>query len=109
VVDVSFSGWYEQGSTWINHSLPMFVVMDRKPEDGFKIHKAACGITGVMIQLKLIKTARKQQAEEEDDSTIINGTKVLLMLVQPWYNSNRVVCADTNFTSARRIEIYGCC
>jgi hypothetical protein len=52
VVDKSFSRWYGQGGTWINHGLLMFISMDRKPEDGCEIQNAACGRTGIMIRLK---------------------------------------------------------
>ena len=48
-VDESMSWWYGQGSHWINHGLPMYVAIDRKPENGCEIQNAACGCSGVMI------------------------------------------------------------
>ena len=47
----SMSQWYGQGSHWINHSIPMYVVIDHKPENRCEIQNAACGHSGVMIHL----------------------------------------------------------
>ena len=48
-IDNSMSWWYGQGGHWINHGLPMYVAIDRKPENGCEIQNAACGRSGVMI------------------------------------------------------------
>ena len=48
-VDESMSRWYGQGGHWINHGLPMYVAIDRKPENGCEIQNVACGCSGVMI------------------------------------------------------------
>ena len=58
-VDESMSWWYGQGSHWINHGLPMYVAINRKPENGCEIQNAACGHSGVMIRLKIVKTAEE--------------------------------------------------
>jgi Transposase IS4 len=36
-VDESMSRWYGQGGEWINHGLPFYVAIDRKPENGCEI------------------------------------------------------------------------
>ena len=108
-VDESFSRWYGQGGNWINHGLPMFVSMERKPEDGCEIQNCCCGRTGIMIQLKLVKTKLEQDSldnDEEDEiennnNTLNHGTQVLLKLVKPWFHTNRVVCADSYFASVQ--------
>jgi hypothetical protein len=41
--------------------------MDRKPEDGCEIQNAACGRTGIMDRMKLVKTAREDAAQEEHE------------------------------------------
>eukprot|EP00542_Grammatophora_oceanica_P010949 CAMPEP_0194045412 /NCGR_PEP_ID=MMETSP0009_2-20130614/16765_1 /TAXON_ID=210454 /ORGANISM="Grammatophora oceanica, Strain CCMP 410" /LENGTH=100 /DNA_ID=CAMNT_0038690263 /DNA_START=168 /DNA_END=467 /DNA_ORIENTATION=+ len=41
--DESMSRWYGQGGHWINIGLPMYVAIDRKPENGCEIQNAACG------------------------------------------------------------------
>ena len=55
--DESISRWYGLGGHWINMGLPMYVAMDRKPEDGLEIQNSCCAISGIMCQLKLVKTA----------------------------------------------------
>jgi Transposase IS4 len=55
--DESISRWYGLGGHWINTGLPMYVAMDRKPEDGMEIQNACCAHSGIMLQLKLVKTA----------------------------------------------------
>ena len=57
-VDESMSRWYGLGGHWINMGLPMYVSIDRKPEDGLEIQNAACANSGIMYQLKLVKTAQ---------------------------------------------------
>jgi hypothetical protein len=83
----------------------MFISMDRKPEDGCEIQNAACGRTGIMIRLKLVKTVREAHTEQGEDVEGLNhGTKVLLQLVKPWYHSNRVIVADSYFASVECAE-----
>jgi hypothetical protein len=83
----------------------MFILMDRKPEDGCEIQNAACGRTGIMICLKLVKTVREAHTEQGEDVEGLNhGTKVLLQLVKPWYHSNRVIVADSYFASVECAE-----
>ena len=65
-VDESMSRWYGQGGHWINHGLPQYVAIDRKPENGCEIQNAACGRSGVMLRLKLVKGVDLPGAEEEE-------------------------------------------
>ena len=55
--DESISRWYGLGGHWINMGLPMYVSMDRKPEDGLEIQDICCAKSGIMCRLKLVKTA----------------------------------------------------
>lgn len=99
-VDESMSRWYGLGGEWINTGLPMYVAIDRKPENGCEIQDAACGKSGIMIRLKLVKTSVEEQANRIEDNTPgLHGTRVLLDLVRPWAHSNRLVCADSYFAS----------
>ena len=41
-VDESISRWYGHGGQWINIGLPMYVAIDRKPENGCEIQNSAC-------------------------------------------------------------------
>jgi hypothetical protein len=104
-VDESISRWYGQGGFWINIGLPMYMAIDRKPENGCEIQNAACGTSGVMLRLKLVKTAEEEGANAlEDDDGLLHGTSVLKNLVLPWANTNRIVCGDSYFASVGACE-----
>jgi hypothetical protein len=66
-VDESMSRWYGLGGHWINMGLPMYVAMDRKPEDGCEIQNSCCGKSGILLQLKLVKSAAAELAAMTDD------------------------------------------
>ena len=105
-VDESMSQWYGQGGHWINHGLPMYVAIDRKPENGCEIHNAACGRSGVMIRLKIVKTAEEENASvETDDDGNNHGTNVLKFLVEPWVRTDRCICADSYFASVNAVTV----
>lgn len=119
-VDESIFRWYGQGGHWINLGLPMYVAMDRKPEAGAEVQNAACGESGVMIRLRVVKTAKAEEEEEdnnrrqhllqENDEGVLHGTAVLCDLVRTWSRSNRVVCADSYFASvpcAKKLRAMG--
>ena len=104
-VDESISRWYGQGGDWINHGLPMYVAIDRKPENGCEIQNAACAESGVMIRLRLVKTKTEEESgDKEDVHGILHGTKILKYLVSPWRYSDRMVCADSYFASVPAAE-----
>ena len=108
-VDESISRWYGQGGHWINMGLPMYIAIDRKPEFGCEIQNAACGRSGVMIRLKLVKSSREEATLNEDNEiegnqNLNHGTKVLKSLVEPWIRSDRIVCADSYFASVNAVE-----
>jgi Transposase IS4 len=48
--DESISRWYGLGGHWINMGLPMYVAIDRKPEDGLEIQDTCCAKRGIMFQ-----------------------------------------------------------
>jgi hypothetical protein len=54
--------------------------MDQKPDNGCKIWSCCDGRTGIMLQLKIVKTPTelKQHKIEEDDKKLNHGTTVLL-------------------------------
>jgi hypothetical protein len=39
---------------------PQTVAIDRKPENGCKLQSSACGKSGVMLQINLVKTAKEE-------------------------------------------------
>ena len=56
-VDELISRWHGLGGNWINMGLPHYVAMDCKPENGCELQNSVDGISGIMMHLKLAKTA----------------------------------------------------
>ena len=100
------SRWYGMGGFWINEGLPQYVAMERKPENGCEIQNSADGVSGVMMRLKLVKTAEEEATiVREDENGLLHGTSILLELTKPWHNKgDRVVCADSYFASVGAAE-----
>ena len=63
--DESISRWYGLGGNWINMGLPHYVAMDRKPEHGCEIQNSCDGISGIMMRLKLVKSAAMEAINAE--------------------------------------------
>jgi Transposase IS4 len=84
-VDESMSRWYGQGGHWIEHGLPQYVTIDRKPENGCEVQNAAYGRSGIMLQLQLVTTAYHEATREVESEVGLNhGTVILERLVKPW-------------------------
>ena len=99
-MDESISRWYGQGGSWIDHGLPMYVAIDRKPENGCGIQNSACGRSGIMLRLQLVTTADDEaERTTAEERNLLHGTAVLCRLVEPWAGSSRTVCADSYFAS----------
>lgn len=100
-VDESMSRWYGLGGGWINMGLPHYVSMARKPESGCEIQNSADGDSGIMLQLKLVTSARLEQSRRhpDDGPQLPHGTEVLRQLVIPFAGSDRIVCADSYYAS----------
>ena len=84
----------------------MYVEMDRKPDNGCEIHLACCGESGIMIHLKIRKTARANQRDKvsEEDKLLNEGTRVLKDLVIPWTKTDHLVVADLHIASVMTAE-----
>ena len=41
----------------------MYVEMERKPENGAEIQNAACRRSGVMMQLRIVKSAKNEEEQ----------------------------------------------
>ena len=95
-VDESFSRWYGKGGSWINEGLPLFIVMDRKPDDGCELWTCCCCETGVMLQIMVVKA---EEDREHGESPYNHGTTILSSLVSTWNGSKRLVVADSYFSS----------
>ena len=77
MADESILWWYGQGSHWIDLGLQMYVAMDRKPENGAEIRNAACGWSGVMMRLRIMKSENNEEEHQDDKDNLPHGTKVL--------------------------------
>ena len=58
--DESISRWYGGGGYWINEGLPCYIAIGGKPENGCEIQNSACGESGVMLRLKLVKNIQEE-------------------------------------------------
>ena len=84
----------------------MYAAIHRKPENGCEIQSAACGRSGVIIRLKIVKTAEEENASAvTDDDGNNHGTNVLKFLVEPWVRADCCVYADSYFTSVNAVTV----
>ena len=61
-----------------------------------------------MLRLKLVKNAGSEvQVRLEENEGLTHGCIVLKDLVRPWFNTQRVVCADSYFSSVSTAEEMG--
>jgi hypothetical protein len=102
-VDESISRWYGLGGDWINVGLPMYVAMERKPENGAEIQNACCAKSGVMLRLRTRKSKANDSRDLNPDTG--HGTGVLRDLVIPWAHTGRVVVADSFFASVEAAQV----
>ena len=51
-----------------------------------------------MVQIEIVK-ANIDDCEDQTEQSLRHGTNILCRLVQPWNGSERVVCADSYFSS----------
>jgi hypothetical protein len=94
--------WYGMGGHWINKGLLHYVTIDHKPENGCEIQNAACGKTGIMMELHVVKGSAEEclVLENDDHDDLGHGCKVMLHLVQFWTSAKcHIVCADSYFAS----------
>ena len=77
-IDESMIRWYGHGGGWINRGLPHYIAIDRKPENGLEVQNAACGDSGIMIQLKLVKGESDNDDIDNDKNqdNVPHGAKV---------------------------------
>ena len=97
--DESLSRWYRKGGHWINLCFPIYVTIYRNTENGEEIHNYACGRSGVMMRIRIVKSANNEGDQKYGRDNLPHGTKVLKEIVMPWYNTYRIVCADSYFAS----------
>ena len=101
-VDESIIRWYGLGGEYLNMGSPYYVCIDSKPDNGIEIQTSACAKSGILLQLKIVKSKSESKKEnfvrhvpKEENS----GTTAVKQLTQPWHRSNRVTVADSAFAS----------
>ena len=67
-VDESISQWYGLGGGWIHIGLPMYIAIDRKPENGCEIQNSACSESGVMLRLLLVKSEEDSHLHTQENN-----------------------------------------
>jgi hypothetical protein len=85
------------GGDWINAGLPMYVQIDRKPENGAEIQNSCCAELGVMLRLRIRKS--QQYDHQGHDPNTGHGTCIPNQLIFPWARSGRTVVADSFYAS----------
>jgi len=103
-VDESMSRWYGLGGDWIDIGLPHYVAMDRKPENGCELKTASCGNSGIILRMDVVMSAEETRGKAFESETT-HGAAVTLRLVEPWFYTHRLVCADSYFSSVETAEI----
>ena len=52
-----------------------------------------------MILLRIVKSAKNEEDQQDYSDNLPHGNKVLKELVMPWANTGMIVCTDSYFTS----------
>ena len=89
----------------------MYVAIEQKLETGAGLRTACCGKLGVMLRLKIVKTAKAHRQEHDntnaEDSNVNKSTQVMKELVLPWAKTDCVVVGDSYFASIQATrELY---
>ena len=93
--------WYGIRGHWINDDLPQDISIDRNPENCCAIKNDADEVSGIIMQLKLVKTSSEGDIHSTEERCILlHDTKIMFNIFQPWVNKQRrVESADTYFAS----------
>lgn len=104
-VDESMSSWRGADSTYVAEGEPHVTKIIRKPEGvGAELKTAADGDSGIMIRLDVMEGKDVQQRKPFYNTFKSEGTAVVLRLVEPWFNSGRVIHADSAFSSVKTLQ-----
>ena len=66
-VDESIYIWYGIRGHWINAYLPQYIAIDRNPENVCEIQNANDGVSGIMMQLKIVKTYSEEDLHSTEE------------------------------------------
>lgn len=99
------SRWYGLGGDWIDVWLPTYRTIDRKPENECEIKTSACGRSGIMLRLEIVKSP-SSDARSDEDARMSNGASLTVRLVRPWVQTNRIVRADPYLASVETDRLF---
>ena len=113
--DESISRWYGAGDDYINHGLPHYTALERKPDNGLELQNIVCVESGIMLYLKLVKSAEEEARNDrlkfdEKELTYGKGTRVILELTKQYAGTGRLVTGDSFFASVEAalvLELIG--
>jgi hypothetical protein len=97
-----------QRGVFVDAGLPMYLALERKPDNSGEIQNLVDVASGIMLHLKVVKSANEEKAitvaatadaiADDDDIVAANkagkGTQVLLELTEPWHHSGHLFTAD---------------
>ena len=69
-----------------------YIVMDRNPVNGYKIHHACCTQLWVMLRMKLVEAEDEEGAHaQEGGDRLPHRLKVFKQFVSPWFHTDQLV------------------
>ena len=74
------------------------MALDRKPKSGCELKTASCRKSGIIIRIEITMSA-EDICSKDYESDHCHDTTDLLRLLEPWFHTNRIVCADSLFVS----------
>jgi len=96
--DETVARWYGKGGAFVDAGLPMYLALEHKPDNGGEIQNLADVASGIMLHLKVVKSANEEKAIAAAAADKAGkGTQVLLELTEPWHHSGRLVNANAYF------------
>ena len=69
--------------------------MERKPDNGAEIHNSSFVRSGIMMRLRILKSAKNEEDKQDYKYNLPHGTIVLKELGIPWADTDRIVCSDS--------------
>ena len=82
----------------------MYAAMEMKPDNGDKIQNAACGRSGIIMRLIIVKYGKNEEEQQDEKYNLPPDTKVLKELFMPWTNTDRIVCTYSYSASVPAAE-----
>ena len=101
-VDESIIRWYGIGGEYLKEGMPYYTAIHTKPDFGLEIQTSACGTSGLLLQMKLVKSkgeTKKRNYVNKVPPDENARTTAVRELTRPWHRSNRVAVGDSAFAS----------